>query len=189
MPDAIVSYQVDTRDRIVAIGDGWLAFARENGAPELTEAAVVGARWPDFVANGETRVLYERIFERVRAHDVEVILPFRCDSPDRFRFMRLVISPGLAGTLICRGLLVREQARPFYSILDKAFPRSDRSLPICSLCRRIEVAGAEWLEAEDAVARLDLFDSARLPRLEERVCPSCHASAFSERHDASPGAA
>lgn len=189
MPEQRVSYQIDTRDRIVAIGDDWLAFARSNGASELTEEAVVGARWSDFVADPETRSLYASIFGRVRSNDAEVILPFRCDSPDRFRFMRLVISPGLEGRLTCLGLLVREQARPFYSILDKAFPRTDRSLPICSLCRRIEVSPSDWLEAEDAVARLDLFDSAQLPRLEERLCSDCRGLAASKLHAAPPGAA
>ncbi len=189
MSESRVSYRIDSRDRIVAVGDDWLEFARSNGAPELTQEAVVGACWSDFVADAETRTLYTSLFERVRASEAELSLPFRCDSPDRFRFMRLVISPGSNGTLSCLGMLVRDQARPFYSILDRAFPRSDRSLPICSLCRRIEVSADEWLEIEDAVARLDLFDSPRLPRLEQRVCTPCRSSALADLHETSPGAA
>ena len=189
MPEQGVRYEIDARDRIVAVGGDWEVFARRNGAPELTGEAVVGALWSDFVTDPETRRLYATIFDRVRKNDTELILPFRCDSPDRFRFMRLVVSPGVGGSPSCLGLLEREQERPFYSILDKAFPRSDRSLPICSLCRRIEVAPKEWLEVEDAVARLDLFDSARLPRLDEHVCPRCRETALPELRTASPGAA
>jgi hypothetical protein len=189
MAEGKVSYQIDSQERIVAVGDDWLDFARGNGAPELTAEAVVGACWSDFVADPETRSLYGKIFDRVRLNDAELIVPFRCDSPDRFRFMRLVISPGLGGTLTCLGLLEREQERPFYSILDKAFPRSDRSLPICSLCRKVEVAPKEWLEIEDAVVRLDLLDSTRVPRLEERVCAECGHRALHDGVEASPGAA
>lgn len=170
-------YELDAADCISFVSESWLDFARGNGAPELTRERVLGHPLWAFVAGDETRRVYEAIFERVRRMERPVVVPFRCDSPDRFRFMELAIQPSAAGRMECRATLVREQTRPFFSILDRAFPRSERSLPMCSFCRRILVAGAEWLEAEAAVARLDLFDSTRLPRLEYRVCDGCAAVA------------
>jgi len=56
--------------------------------------------------------------------------------------------------------------------MDAALERADDSYPMCSLCKQIFVFG-EWLEPESAVARLDMFDSSRPPRLDPTVCVRC----------------
>jgi hypothetical protein len=168
-------YSIDSTNAILCVDDPWLKFARENGAPELTREFVVGRCLWDFVAGRETRALYEAIFDRVRREEVELSLPFRCDSPDRFRFMRLTLFHRAEGTIEFESVLLREQERPYFPILDKLVSRSPSSIPICSLCRRVRILGSEWVEAEDAVARTNLFGSAPVPRLEEHVCSDCEA--------------
>ena len=170
--DAFV-YGVDASDTIRSLGDAWLAFARENGAPELTRDTVLGRSLWEFVTGDTSRELYDLIFARVRRERQLVVLPFRCDSPERFRFMQLVVAPGSGAALELRGELIREQARPYLPILDRILPRSVEALPMCSICLKIRIHGSQWVEAEQAVERLSLFESARIPPLDYRVCEEC----------------
>ncbi len=173
MDERAFAYSIDAKDTIVSLSDAWLEFARENRASELTRERVIGQPLWSFVSGWETRRLYEEVFVRVRSRKQSIELPFRCDSPDCFRFMRLLLSPGSGDGVECMGILVREQQRPFFSILDRAFPRTSTSLPMCSLCKRIYVFGARWLELEDAIRELDLFGHTRLPRIDYVVCDGC----------------
>lgn len=173
MPERAFAYSIDARDTIVTLSDAWLEFARENRAPELTREEVIGKPLWDFVAGEETRRLYEDVFVRVRGRDETIELPFRCDSPDRFRFMRLLLRPWSGDGIECVGVLIREQQRPVFSILDRAFPRTSASLLMCSLCKRIYAFGSRWLELEDAIHELDLFGKSELPRIDYVVCEGC----------------
>lgn len=167
----VCSYALDASDTIVGYGGDWLDFARANGAPELEH--IVGHCVWEYVAGRTTRELYTTLFQRVRARQARLALPFRCDSPDTFRFMELEIAPGDEGALHVRGRLLREQRRPHFSVLDRMFPRSESTLRMCSVCKRAQIPGIEWMEAEDAVRRLDLFDSREAPGLEYAVCDAC----------------
>lgn len=173
MTQRVFAYSIDREDRLAAVSEPWLDFARENRAPDLIRERVVGRSLWGFIAGLETRMLYEGLFRRVRSTRETVELPFRCDSPDRFRFMRLRLAPGPEDGILCEGVLVREQERPYYSILDRVFPRTRELLTMCSLCKRIHAFGLRWLELEDAIEQLDLFDSAALPEIAYAVCDEC----------------
>jgi hypothetical protein len=136
---------------------------------------VLGRPLWDFIAGEETRDLYRAILGRVRAEDVSVIVPFRCDSPAFRRWMRLVMTPGERGAVRFDGLLVRKLERIHLGILDTGLPRSRRELPMCSCCKRVRL-GPDWLEPEDAVARLHVLGAEPYPRLQQVVCPSCRAT-------------
>jgi len=166
-------YSVDQNDTVVSVNDAWLAFARENRASELTRDHVLGQPLWKFIAGRDTRLLYGELFRKVRTHRQSIELPFRCDSPDRFRFMRLALKPGPRDSIDCRGILLREQERPFFSILDRSFPRSPTTLRMCSVCKKLFVFDARWLELEEAIRELDLFESAALPEIEYSVCGVC----------------
>jgi hypothetical protein len=92
---------------------------------------------------------------------------------------------GAAGANVAR--LACEQERPFYSILDRAFPRNGSSLRMCSLCRNIYAFETHWLRLEDAIRALSLFDSSSLPEIEYTVCEGC-ASAHSRTPDGAAAA-
>ena len=68
----------------------------------------------------------------------------------------------------------------------RAFPRSRRKLAMCSLCKRVQILGTQWVSAEDAVRRLDLFDVAEPPQLRYVVCDGCDRLATGS---GAPGAA
>lgn len=171
-------YSVDARDTVTSVSDAWTAFARENGAPHLGPETVVGRALWEFVAGESTRVLYEMIFHRVRRRRTRVTLPFRCDSPDRFRFMELLVEPGEADALDLRGVLIREQARPHLPLLDFGLPRSEVELVVCSVCLRVLVHGTRWTDTDEAVARLGIFETDTQPKLWYSVCEDCRALAW-----------
>ena len=175
MAERTFAYSVDRDDAVASVSDDWLAFARDNRASELSREYVLGQPLWRFIAGEETRLLYRDLFDRVRTGGSAIEIPIRCDSPDRFRFMRLVMAPGPDDSLELECTLVREQERPFFSILDRAFPRSDSSIEMCSLCKSVLAPDGEWLELEEAIRALDLFGSDPLPEIEQRVCGGCAA--------------
>ncbi len=48
-------------------------------------------------------------------------------------------------------------------------------LVMCSWCKAVKVGDDTWVEVEDAVDRLKLFDFRYLPQISHGVCPSCAA--------------
>jgi hypothetical protein len=70
----------------------WLAFAGENGAPQLTASLVLDQFLWRFIQGQETVYLYKQIFGRLRAGKSPIKFPFRCDSPDCRRFMEMKLS-------------------------------------------------------------------------------------------------
>lgn len=169
-------FQVDARNRISFVDPGWLSFASENQAAELTESAVVGQSLWDYIQGVEIRHLYELIFREVRANGREIEIPFRCDSPTRRRFMRLRVVPLEAGELSIVSLLVREEERPHVALLDAQAPHADAFVTICSWCKRVNANKDRWIEVEAATSELDLLGSEPPPRLTHGVCPSCETT-------------
>lgn len=183
----VYDYCLGSDGVILSVSDDWLKFACVNQAPELTRDVVVGRNVWEFVAGDSTRELYQMMFRRVLRSEQSLVVPFRCDSPDRFRFMKLAIEPTSDQTLQLSGLLVREQSRPRLKLLDRFVERSSQPLGICSVCLRVQIFEEKWIECDQAVDRLDLFHSSELPLLDYRVCPECVALATAPRNTV-PGA-
>ncbi len=173
---ATATYRVDSLDCIVWVDPSWVEFARSNGAPELGADRILGHRLSEFVSGDEVRHLWGLVLQRVREEERPVTLPFRCDSPDRRRFMELDLAPLGDGRVELRARLLREEARDRVALLDSRVPRSDDVLPICSQCKRIQTPEDEWIEVEEGIQELDLFGAGLLPRLTHGLCDPCHAS-------------
>lgn len=170
-------YAVDARDTIVSVSPEWLAFARENGAPELTEQAVTGRSLWHFIDGTATVRLYQAILQRVRSTAEPTVLPFRCDSPTLRRYMRLEINSQPDAGIRFDGWLERVEPCTRLNLLDVQFARGENVLTLCSMCKRALVEPAGWLELEDAAARLHLFEEKQVPQLRQTVCPRCNAAA------------
>ena len=166
-------YRVDTNDVLVWVDSWWLAFARENRAPELTEQYVLGRSLWEFVADSGTRELYQQIHRQLRAGKQRVVLPFRCDSSTVNRHMQLTITTEPDGQLSYESVLLRAETHRELPLLDRDQPRSNAFLTICSCCMTALVEPSGWLDLAEVVVRLRLLESERVPRLRHVTCPNC----------------
>ncbi len=166
-------YWIDAADTITFVNGPWLAFARENGAAELTEASVVGRSLWDFIEGQETKQLYAALIEKVRTQDKLVVVPFRCDSPLVRREMRLLMKQNGEGIVRFESVITQVQPREFLRLFDRTTPRSRTVLDMCSCCKRILAEPVGWTDVDDAVARLHLLAEETMPQLRQTICPSC----------------
>ena len=165
-------YRVDMEDHIVFVNDAWRHFAEENCAEGLCDSSILGRSLWEFISDPETRGIYQMLFHRVRQYGSVLQLPFRCDAPDERRHMRLTLTRGQDNGIELSVSTLRHEPRPAVSLLDPAVPRAEQLLHICSWCKRVEVEG-QWLEVEDAVSALQLFEHAPVPGLSHGICHYC----------------
>jgi hypothetical protein len=173
---ATYRYGVDAADLILWADERWLAFAMENGAPELTLDSIIGRSLWDFVSGDGTRRLFEEIHARVRQDGKPAIVPFRCDSPTLQRHMRMKIVRGEAGELIYESVLLRVEPQRHLKVLDAVSARSDGTLTMCSCCKRALLEPVGWLDVEDVSIKLRFFDTPEVPNLRYDICPECTQS-------------
>lgn len=164
---------------IRSVGGPWDRFARENGVQDLNAGAVVGRRLGDFIADPGTRGIYKGLVERVLAAGDRVRFAYRCDAPDRRRFMRMSMERVGPGLVRFRSRILREEPRPAQPILAPDIPRSADLVRMCGWCKKIELAGRGWLEVEDYVRDPEVWSEPPLPRVSHGMCPECQAEMLS----------
>ena len=172
--DAIVHYTIDSEDIIRYVSPSWDKFAMKNAGENVLSEEVVGRSVWDFVINIETRHLYQTIAARIRAGRSPAKFPFRCDSPDRRRFMQMEMKPANENGIEFVSEILREEAREPIALLDQHVPRSDKCLVMCSWCKKVETASA-WIEVEEAIIVLQLFGEQASPQISHTMCDSCLA--------------
>lgn len=173
-PDAPYTYILDDEDRIIALSDNWSTFARENGAPESCRPDLIINKpiW-NFVCGDDVVELYRLIFGRVRAQNKSVKLTYRCDSPDLRRYLELHIKPLQLRNILLSNHLLHEEPHEPARVLDIEAPRSDETIKMCSICKKVEVTETSWVEVEDAAARLKLFEKEKMPQISHGLCSDC----------------
>ncbi len=167
------SYRIDAEDGITAVNEGWLEFARQNGGALLMPPEIIGTVLWDWIADAQTRHVYRTLLQRVRASGSVVRFPFRCDSPTERRLLQMEIVPESEGAVMFRTHVVSSQARRALELLDIMTVRSESLLKICGWCMRVQ-ANDSWVEIEDAISVLHLFEAPRFPTLSHGMCPSCY---------------
>lgn len=163
--------RVSADDRIVFVDDEWTRFAIENGAAHLAGDRVMGTLLWDHLSDITTRHLYRIFMHRVREGGISIELPFRCDAPDRRRFMRMRIQPLPDSGVEFRSELLHEELRTKVDLLDVRYPRREDFVMMCSWCKRVQAP--DWVEVEEGVVRLKLFDVDKLPWVSHGICPDC----------------
>lgn len=166
-------YEIDVHNRIVAVDEAWLAFARDNGAVALTRDKVIGEHLSHFVIGWRACDLYTNLFAVLRSSGARVSLPFRCDAPDTRRYMALEIAPQSGGRLKLAGRLLHSLARRRVPLLDLTLPRNGQWHIICAICRRLRVHADTWREIEDALGDPYSVPAEGLPQLSHDVCADC----------------
>ncbi len=173
MSTEALSYAIDDQDHLIKVDDGYLSFAEENGWDGA--GASLGRTLWDFVAGHEMKKLQRMLLRRVRNEARSVELPFRCDGPDVRREMDIRIAAHGSGRVVMFSARLRsEEARDrTQPMLDPHAPRGEGLLEMCGWCDRFLI-GDEWVEIEEAAARLELFRRSEMPAVSHGICPSCN---------------
>lgn len=169
--EGIVGYRIDAADVVVSVDEGFRAFARGNGAPDLPER-VVGTALADWIEGPRVRHVYGALIDRARDAGVPLRVPFRCDAPGLRRAMSMEIRLLDGGAVEFRCEVEAAEARPRIAALDPAASRSGRSLAMCAWCKAIRIEG--WMDLERAIGRLGAIDDDP-PRFTHGICDACLA--------------
>src|SRR5260370_24213913 len=166
--------RLDASDAIAFVSEGWLESARATGSPDLTETAVLGRPFSDFVADPVSVQLYQLVFRRVRRTGHPIRVPFRCETPNERWHMEMEVRAVGDGTLECRNQTVLVERRAPASA-PETDDRSQSFLTLCSWCKKAKLPEGAWVDVEAAAQRMELFLGVA-PQLTHGVCPSCRTA-------------
>jgi hypothetical protein len=175
-PESDLLYRIDASGTIIEVNSRWTEFLRENLPPHAPAPDYVGARLWDCLGNRTLIHFYQAMVAKVRRTGGELIVPLRCDSPAKRRYLELHIRRRPAGVVEFRSVTLREESAaapgppPLLAVCSRY---SDELVRMCSWCRR--VAAPDWVEVEEAVRRLRLFESQEIPKVTHTICESCGA--------------
>ena len=71
--------------------------------------------------------------------------------------------------------LIREEVRPEISSFPVKDDDTESFLRMCSWCKHIQLDDDSWVEVEQAIRTLDLFQSSQLPAISHGMCEECAA--------------
>jgi hypothetical protein len=177
--ELLSEYHVDDQDRLIFVDEAWHQFARDNNTLELTTDAILQKSLWEFITNQQVRHLYRLMLEKVRTTGEALDVYYRCDAPEWRRYLQMRMTPSQNGRVQFRNWLLRQEKRPPVPLLDMTLDRSEEFVIICSWCKQIKLAQDDWVEIEEAVELLGLFEVDVLPQLSHGLCPSCAEIHFS----------
>lgn len=178
---SVLVYIIDNENLIVSVSGNWLSFALENQAEASCHPdRIINEPINKFIDGIETQHLYDLCIAKVRAQQKTLILPFRCDAPDRRRYLELKMTPLADEQIEFSSRILREEPRETVQLLQHDVSRSDEIIMMCSMCKKVKTSENIWLEVEDAVTALRLFEEELVPRISHGFCPHCHKTTMAE---------
>ena len=176
-PGQAVVYRIDAHDRLTDVNDAWVAFAASNGAGALRPADVSGRVLWDFLSDATTVHLYRTLCTRLRNGGPPVEFRFRCDAPDLRRLLEMEMTCTDGECIAFSVTPVAEQRRATLSFVGVSQSADgDRLISMCSWCKRVQLADLTWVEIEDSIEKLMLFQSASPPPVSHGICEGCEAA-------------
>ncbi len=187
MNEDVFIYQIDNKDIIVRVSRNWATFANANAwDSELSPEKVVGHSLWDFIQDSTTRHLYKEVHRKVRDGKLIEPIPFRCDSPQERRYLKLLLSPLPDGQIEITSRIVRTERRDPVRLLDKDIPRSNDLIRICSMCKKISTDHNRWVEIDEGLGQLRPFEAVEMPRLTHGLCKDCYEVAIADLNNLGP---
>lgn len=169
-----VVYRIDGDDKIVSVNDSWAQFAIDNDSAPLCDGVIGSLLW-DHIAGADVAQIYRDLFYHVRKKMISVSFPFRCDSPDRFRRMRLEVLPLENEAIEFRAVpeVIGRHARTIDLLRPRSSTKLDSFMRICAWCKAIEVNGT-WTPLEEAIDSTESLLQEPFPRLSHGICDVCY---------------
>jgi hypothetical protein len=166
-------YWIDTENRVVKVNEAWRDFAKENQAGHLREKTVKPAPLWSFIQGREMKYMFGVMLDKVRRGEGPLVVPFRCDAPDRRRFMEQTIKRTEDGLVEVRCRMLKEEVREPMALLAETGERTDQLIYCCGWCKKFEVSTGKWVEVEVVVQERSLFSEVDLPLISHGACPEC----------------
>jgi len=167
------SYRIDQHDCIYAVGDTWQSMAEQNQVGDTCGLGTLqGKSVFEQFSDAETRMIYAKLFERVRASGQAVRFQIHCDALHLVRILEARIVAMSGRHLEVGFRVVSEQARDPSTVIDfcgleKPF------ITMCSYCGDLKNRDGEWQPLEDEISASDLFNVCELPPISHGMCPGC----------------
>lgn len=167
-----VDYRIDADDKIVFVNEAWTRFAIENDAARLSDSVIGTSLW-EYVTGLEVAHIYRDLLVRVRAKSASATFPFRCDSPERFRRMRLLVVP-LENAFVEFSAIVEAEGQhpPTIELLRSSSSQGESFLRMCAWCKAIFVDGG-WKPIEQAIELTASLHKEPFPQVTHGICDSC----------------
>lgn len=170
----LITYQIDKDYNIINLSDNWYAFAVENsGAEKNYPSNVIGFPLWNFITGIETKHLYQIMLKEVRDKYKQIRVFFRCDAPTIRRYLKLSIIPLEHGIIEFQSQTIKVESRYPIGLLDSRTKRSEEFIRICSMCKKIAISDCEWIEIEEAINTLRIFEQELVPQLTHGFCKCC----------------
>ena len=162
---------IDAEGKIVIVNNHWLAFAAENGA-SITRDNVIGRDIWSSMDNPVVVNVYRHAVQRVISDHKKYQIPYRCDSPNEARWFLLDMRRVDDSKVEFRNRMIRAEPRQSIRLLESGVPRSGSLIVMCSWCKKIRQDG-RWLELDQAITVLRLFETRLLPAISHGACEEC----------------
>ncbi len=166
-------YRLDSEYKIIFVNEFWTLFASDNHADNLCDQEVLGNSIWDYITDRETVELYKAILVKVAQENTVIRFPFRCDAPTARRFMEMQVSRLPNGSYEFASVILRTESRGFQPLLSAFGKKGDDFIRSCGWCKKIAVPPERWVEVEEAVQVLKLFNQSVLPQITHGICPHC----------------
>lgn len=170
MPQQLV-YEVDDRDRIVAVGAEWQTFADVNGGESLRPSALLGRPLFDFIADATVRDVYRALLRKARSGRA-VRFRFRRDAQTSRGDFEMIVAATAPARVSFASTRLRECVRPERSDFGHS-PRPAALVRMCSWCHAIGSDADDWQPLESAIATLRLLEPDRHLGVTHGICPAC----------------
>lgn len=170
-------YIIDAADRVIHLDEDWVKCARETGREDLAPGRILGRSIWSFLHGIETVHLYRLLVRRVRrGAQIEFRLVVKVGGDVQLRRMKMQAIGGGESVVFESSLIdvSESEATPPLSSGDGESPEA--LLIVCSWCDRLKLPDETWVEVEQAVSRLGLFERETPPKLTHGVCEDCFKS-------------
>lgn len=170
-------HRIDRDDIITYVDSPWIEFARENRLPNAVEDDYIGHSLWDFVSGDSTVHLWKRVLEKVRGNQKVILLPYRCDSPDLKRYMSMGLIPLPSNGIEMYNRILSVEPQAPVALLDPSSSRDETHISMCSWCKKIlDPVSGKWLDTEEAIKTMNLFNQPTQPEISHGVCDACEAT-------------
>jgi len=92
----------------------------------------------------------------------------------------MTVHPIEEGSVRFMSHLDRAEPREPVELLKSSIKRSAEMMRMCSMCKKVALPGEKWVEVEEAVQALKLFDKQLMPQITHGLCPECYQNILSE---------